>query len=47
MCPAVCAIAKDFSQEQDFPERNFLQHGPRTPEELFSRAQFLRVVKLV
>jgi hypothetical protein len=30
----VCALAQDSSQEQDFPESNFLQRGSRTPEEL-------------
>jgi hypothetical protein len=30
----VCALARDFLQEQDFPERNLLQRASRTPEEL-------------
>jgi hypothetical protein len=29
---AVCTLAQDFSQEQDFLERNLLQHASRTPE---------------
>jgi hypothetical protein len=29
-CSAVCALAQDFSHEQDFSERNLLQHASRT-----------------
>jgi hypothetical protein len=36
----VCALARDFLQEQDFPERNLLQRASRTPEELLSGANF-------
>jgi hypothetical protein len=31
---AVCTLAQDFLQEQDFPERNLLQRASRTLEEL-------------
>jgi hypothetical protein len=27
--PAVCALAQDFSQEQDFPEKNLLLPASR------------------
>jgi hypothetical protein len=39
---SVCALARDFLQEQDFPGRNLLQRASRTPEELLSGANFLR-----
>jgi hypothetical protein len=38
----VCALARDFLQEQGFPERNLLQRASRTPEELLSGANFPR-----
>jgi hypothetical protein len=36
------ALSPDFSQEQDFPERNLLQCASRTLEELLSGAPFPR-----
>jgi hypothetical protein len=30
----MCALAQEFSQEQDFPERNLHQRASITPEEL-------------
>jgi hypothetical protein len=38
----VCALARDFLQEQDFPGSNLLQRASRTPEELLSVVHFLR-----
>jgi hypothetical protein len=38
----VCALAQDFSQEQDIVERNLLQRASRTREELLPGAPFLR-----
>jgi hypothetical protein len=38
----LCAIARDFFKEQDFPGRNLLQRASRTPEELLSGANFPR-----
>jgi hypothetical protein len=38
----LCALARDFLQEKDFPGRNLLQHASRTPEELLSGANFPR-----
>jgi hypothetical protein len=38
----MCALAWDFLQEQDFPERNLLQRASRTLEELLSGANFPR-----
>jgi hypothetical protein len=38
----VCALARDFLQELDFPERNLLQRASRAPEELLSGANFPR-----
>jgi hypothetical protein len=38
----MCALARDFLQEQDFLERNLLQRASRTPEELLSGANFPR-----
>jgi hypothetical protein len=42
MRQSVCALARDFLQEQDFPGRNLLQSASRTPEELLSGANFPR-----
>jgi hypothetical protein len=39
----VCALTKDFSEEQDFPEQNLFQIASRTPEDLLSGTAFLGV----
>jgi hypothetical protein len=36
----MCALAQDFSQKQDFPERKFLQRALRTSEEFLFGALF-------
>jgi hypothetical protein len=42
VAPIVCALARDFLQEQVFPGRNLLQRASRTPEELLSGVHFPR-----
>jgi hypothetical protein len=34
----MCALAQDFLQEMDFPERNLLQHGSGAPKNLRKNA---------
>jgi hypothetical protein len=44
--PSGCPLALYGSWEKDFPQSNMLKHGGKTPQELLSRAPFLREVAL-